>query len=211
MRVRVAKSEAATLLRQLQMVDFRGSDSPDEGVDGFGRLATNEVELRGETSAPVPPAGRYRDPPERTTIGRKFRDAMGELGEMAFLAVYALLVIAIQIPFLPLWNFREYRRCKRNDLLFRLVWLGVPLPAYKVDTIGGLKIFVYTDDHPPPHFHVVTDKYNARFEIGSCELLGSKGEYVSRHERTIREWHARNVDLLTAVWLRTRPSPTSPR
>jgi len=40
-----------------------------------------------------------------------------------------------------------------------------------VDRINGLKIEIYSNEHPPPHFHVKSPNVNASFSIESCEKL----------------------------------------
>jgi hypothetical protein len=177
MKVRVAKSEASVLLLDLQALDDFGREPTD--ADGMEE-PVNVVETN---------------------------DTLGDWAVFVFVIVLTLITLPFQLPFLVLENVREYKRCKRHDLLFVPIRPVVPVPAYRVDTIGALKIFVYPDDHPPPHFHVVTDKYNAKFTIASCDFLSANGEYVTRHERAIKSWYARNADVVAAAWTRTRPTP----
>ena len=40
-----------------------------------------------------------------------------------------------------------------------------------VARVNGLKIEVYSNEHPPPHFHVKSPNINASFDIESCSLL----------------------------------------
>jgi hypothetical protein len=70
-------------------------------------------------------------------------------------------------------------------------------------TIGHLKIMIYPNDHPPPHFHIVTDIYNAKFYIETCELID--GVLPGKHIKVIRKWHANRVDFLRDKWRITRP------
>ena len=120
------------------------------------------------------------------------------------IAGYILFLIVVNIPFLIIANTLEYIHSKKESRLFRFVppFIG---PAYMVDTIGSLKIIIYTNDHPPPHFHVITDKYNAKFDIENCNLIGFKGSFVNRHSKQIQSWHSSNIDLLKATWDKTRP------
>jgi hypothetical protein len=214
MRVEVAKSAATALLEQLQRIDSGGLDTVGDAGEVHGTPDVQVIDSPARMTAPVLQEGLSRQQPavrEEPTLGVKVREAMGDFCAIAFVLMLALIAIPIQLPFLLLPNVRRYRHCKEHDLLFRPLWPSVPLPARRLATIGALKICVYSDDHPPPHFHVVTDKYNAKFTIASCDLLGVKSDYVSRHERAIKGWHARNTRLQAAAWATTRPSTASPQ
>lgn len=39
-----------------------------------------------------------------------------------------------------------------------------------VASINGLKIEIYSNEHPPPHFHVKSPNIDASFTIEDCEL-----------------------------------------
>lgn len=43
----------------------------------------------------------------------------------------------------------------------------------RIGTIDDLKIIIYSNDHNPPHFHVISNdfKINAKFLIENCDLL----------------------------------------
>lgn len=211
MKVRVARKEAASLFEQIRMVDLRGP----EAVEDVAEAVTVSSETVVHNPARPPDTSVQDDAPrelaERRSLRGKLRDAVSEMGVVAFVLVLLLIAIPLQVPRLLRANLRKCRFCRKHDLAFAPIWPDVPLPAYKIDSIGALKIFVYTDDHPPPHFHVVTDRYNARFSITSCAFLGAKGRYARRHERLIRSWHGHNSELLAAAWAKTRPSTMSPR
>lgn len=68
---------------------------------------------------------------------------------------------------------------------------------------GGLKVQIFSREHPPPHFRVFYAGENAHFSISDCQkLVGG----LAKWERTIRAWHAENKGKLIEVWNRTRPS-----
>jgi hypothetical protein len=121
------------------------------------------------------------------------------------LFIYIIAILIIQIPFLIYGNISSYYKCKKKGVLYTFIGPIIG-PMYQVDTIKGLKLRVYTNDHPPPHFHVVTDKYNAKFEISSCDFLGCKGNIEDRHLKSIRKWHKENKSILLRAWKQTRPS-----
>jgi hypothetical protein len=72
-----------------------------------------------------------------------------------------------------------------------------------VATLDGLRIQIFSRDHPPPHFRVTYAGTSADFSISDCEKLVGD---LSKWERTIRAWHAENKNNLIEVWNRTRPS-----
>jgi hypothetical protein len=79
------------------------------------------------------------------------------------------------------------------------------LVPYMVAQVGGLKIRICADEHPPPHFHVEYQGESASFSILSCERLpGVVG--LERHEKVIRRWFRGNQDLLVERWNTARPT-----
>ncbi|MBY0285117.1 MAG: DUF4160 domain-containing protein [Sphingomonas sp.] len=69
--------------------------------------------------------------------------------------------------------------------------------------IDGIRIEIYTDDHPPPHFHVKAGGMRAKFDISTGELL--QGSLDKRSMRKVRQWMRFNGDLLMQVWISSRP------
>jgi hypothetical protein len=69
--------------------------------------------------------------------------------------------------------------------------------------IDGIRIEIFTDDHPPPHFHVKVGGMRAKFDIASGTLL--KGSLDKRSMRKVRQWMTLNGDLLMQVWISSRP------
>lgn len=72
-----------------------------------------------------------------------------------------------------------------------------------VANLQGLKIQIFSNEHPPPHFRVSYAGDTANFSIKDCTKLNGG---LSRWERNIREWHSENKAELITVWNRTRPS-----
>ena len=73
-----------------------------------------------------------------------------------------------------------------------------------VARVYGLKIEVYSNEHPPPHFHVKSPNINASFDIESCSLL--QGDLDSRDRKKIQFWHKHAKSLLIEAWNSTRPT-----
>jgi Domain of unknown function (DUF4160) len=73
-----------------------------------------------------------------------------------------------------------------------------------VERHGGLKIEIYPNEHPPPHFHVKSPDVNASFTIADCRLL--QGHASDNDLRKIRFWHNRSKPKLIECWNSTRPT-----
>lgn len=76
-----------------------------------------------------------------------------------------------------------------------------------VAKVNGLKIEIYSNEHPPPHFHVKSPNVNASFDIENCELL--EGEVDGKDRKKIQFWHKHAKPLLIEAWNSTRPTNCS--
>ena len=72
-----------------------------------------------------------------------------------------------------------------------------------VEQVRDVKVIIRPNDHPPPHFHVLGQKFNASFDIESGDLL--EGQIDTLHHRLIRVWHKTAIPKLQKTWLETRP------
>ncbi|MDH3392505.1 MAG: DUF4160 domain-containing protein [Desulfobulbaceae bacterium] len=75
-----------------------------------------------------------------------------------------------------------------------------------VKRIDGLKIEIYSNEHPPPHFHVLSTDVRATFSLENCRLIN--GEISKKNKAKIKYWfHNLNAKKsLMEVWNRTRPT-----
>lgn len=73
-----------------------------------------------------------------------------------------------------------------------------------VDIQKGLKMEIYPNEHPPPHFHVKGGGISVSFSIKDCELL--EGKLDGRHTALVKWWHERTKDKLIEIWNNTRPT-----
>lgn len=72
-----------------------------------------------------------------------------------------------------------------------------------VSRVYGLKIEIYSNEHPPPHFHVKSPNVDASFAIENCELI--KGKISPGDHKKIRFWYIASKKLLIEIWNTTRP------
>lgn len=73
----------------------------------------------------------------------------------------------------------------------------------RVDYFNGLKIEVFSNEHPPPHFRVSYGGESANYRISDCEPL-TLG--LGRWRKNIKAWHDDNKPRLIEVWNGSRPS-----
>jgi hypothetical protein len=105
-----------------------------------------------------------------------------------------------------------------DDLSRKFFWQDYqpqPLPEkfrdaafHIVDRVNGLRIMIWADEHPPPHFHVSYQGQDASFSILDCSRLpGVSG--LERYEVAIFDWWLKNRDVLIAKWNSLRPTDCS--
>ena len=73
-----------------------------------------------------------------------------------------------------------------------------------VARVQGVKVEIYSDEHGPPHFHVVSGGETNAFCITDCTPLHPGG--LVPYFRNIRRWHAKNKPRLIETWNRLRPA-----
>ena len=78
------------------------------------------------------------------------------------------------------------------------------LTEYLIKTVNQFKVEIYSNEHPPPHFHVSYNGEANSFRIDNGEPLYDKG--LKRYWKNIRDWHSDNKSTLIKVWNETRPS-----
>ena len=72
----------------------------------------------------------------------------------------------------------------------------------RVKTIDNLQVIIYSNDHNPPHFHVISKdlKINAKFSIEKCELLS--GEISTKNLKKISAFYQspKGKIVLESIW-----------
>jgi hypothetical protein len=72
-----------------------------------------------------------------------------------------------------------------------------------VERVGGVSIIIRPNDHPPPHFHVRFQGFEACFEIETGNMM--EGHINPIQEQKIRWWIRRSKGKLLDAWKSTRP------
>jgi len=65
--------------------------------------------------------------------------------------------------------------------------------------IGNIKIAIYSGEHNPPHFHVITPDERASVVLGDLSL--SAGELSARTMKIVTEWAENNRELILNKWM----------
>jgi hypothetical protein len=66
----------------------------------------------------------------------------------------------------------------------------------------GIYIYMYYDDHSPPHFHAIYGQYEAEILIAGGEIL--KGVLPQRTQSLVKEWATLYIAELQDNWDRAR-------
>jgi len=72
----------------------------------------------------------------------------------------------------------------------------------QVARINGLKIEIFSNEHPPPHFRVICAGETANYRISDCYQLNGG---LNKWRKNIEYWHRQNKDLLIETWNALRP------
>jgi len=73
-----------------------------------------------------------------------------------------------------------------------------------LDRFDGLKIEIYPNEHPPPHFHVKSPNINASFKIKDCDKIDGTIDF--KDYKKIKHWHKKSKELLIEAWNESRPT-----
>ena len=73
-----------------------------------------------------------------------------------------------------------------------------------VDRVDNIKLEIYPNEHPPPHFHVNSSSFCASFSILDGEQL--TGSLKSKDLKKVKNFQKKNRDMLIKVWNELRPS-----
>jgi hypothetical protein len=115
------------------------------------------------------------------------------IAAIPLVAIVGILYLTIWLPIFVIANAVRFGFAKIKGRTFKIEWYIFFGAGGMVDSVGQLKIEIFPNDHNPPHFHVKTERYNAKFDIETCELLGGTG-VPGKHIRVIKDWHANSVE-----------------
>jgi hypothetical protein len=87
---------------------------------------------------------------------------------------------------------RKLRREQGIDVVYNLI-----------DYYRGMRMEIFADEHPPPHFHIKTQLGDASFRITDCKRIAGK---LPVSTRTLKKWWLQNRKRLVRVWNEMRPT-----
>ncbi|MDH2363132.1 DUF4160 domain-containing protein [Priestia megaterium] len=77
----------------------------------------------------------------------------------------------------------------------------------RVAQIGDMVLRIHTDDHDPPHFHVDSENYSAKYHIDSITVYKVlRGSIRGVKKRRLIKWAEENQEELKRIWEETRPT-----
>ncbi len=68
-----------------------------------------------------------------------------------------------------------------------------------------LKIYIYSGEHPPPHFHVIYNGEENSFSILDASPIYPDGQLFN-YFKNIKKWHKKHKEALVNAWNESRPS-----
>jgi len=68
----------------------------------------------------------------------------------------------------------------------------------RISFFFGISIYMFYNDHSPPHFHAMYNEYGALIALETGEVLD--GRLPPRALRLVREWLGDHSDELRANW-----------
>ena len=74
----------------------------------------------------------------------------------------------------------------------------------RIALVRNMKIEIRSNEHAPPHFHVISPEIDASFRIDNCEIL--KGKINSKDYKIIKYWHQSARPMLIETWNSMRPT-----
>ena len=73
------------------------------------------------------------------------------------------------------------------------------------DAFNGIKIYLYDNDHNPPHFHAIYGSERALIEIDTLEVMA--GELPPAQLKRVKGWAKGKQKMLREEFERINPNP----
>jgi hypothetical protein len=67
-----------------------------------------------------------------------------------------------------------------------------------IHRLASASIYIYADDHAPPHFHILGPHSDVQVEIETLRVM--RGEYRAVDLAEAIQWAAQNQQLLLTKW-----------
>jgi Domain of unknown function (DUF4160) len=76
------------------------------------------------------------------------------------------------------------------------------MPCIKI--IDSIKLYIYSRDHNPPHFHAIYAEYEELIEINTLNTY--TGSIPKTQRKKVINWASNNKDYLVAKWNEFNPN-----
>ena len=76
------------------------------------------------------------------------------------------------------------------------------MPCIKI--IDSIKLYIYSRDHNPPHFHAIYAEYEELIEINTLNTY--TGSIPKTQRKKVINWVSNNKDYLVAKWNEFNPN-----
>jgi hypothetical protein len=73
-----------------------------------------------------------------------------------------------------------------------------------IDSFEGIKVYIYGNDHNPPHFHAIYGEYEALIEIQNLSIL--RGDLPNRQLKKVVEWAENKQNDLLTIFQQLNPN-----
>lgn len=68
----------------------------------------------------------------------------------------------------------------------------------RVASFEGISVYIYPDDHNPPHFHVYYSDFSAIISISTLEIL--QGSLPANKLSKVKKWAEKNYVEIVDKW-----------
>ena len=69
--------------------------------------------------------------------------------------------------------------------------------------LNGLRIEIFANEHPPPHFRIKYSGETANYTISNCQQINGG---LPKWYNNVKKWHQKNKQKLIDTWNSTRPT-----
>lgn len=88
--------------------------------------------------------------------------------------------------------------CYKYSSVNGWVVMGV-VSMTKIVQIGTIKIYIFANEHNPPHFHITSPEVKATVRIH--DLIVVKGDSGHPHVRRAIQWAQENHAIISMAWI----------
>lgn len=71
-----------------------------------------------------------------------------------------------------------------------------------VAIVDGVKLYIYPNDHPPPHFHALFAEFRAVFDVETLKMI--RGRLPLAKQKAIVRWAEPRKTKLLEAWNRAQ-------